>query len=231
MRSHNYDPEAFLADTSGNNIVGTLFEECFHNVDLGVAETNPLAMTLGEVRSVQKISDKYKGSATELCRGMNAHADLSAGAEAIEPILAEMSKYPVMRGIRESLAATENPTYPELFNASAGKPGGAMGICDSPEFRSGYALLKKFGFSFDAWCCECRPACTHVPRTSGLMRGNAVNCISAVIHFPCSHHVHLALLMCVAMLQIISRSRWLRASPRTFQIFPSASAIWARRCS
>ena len=66
MRSHNYDPEAFLADTSGNNIVGTLFEECFHNIDLGVAETNPLAMTLGEVRSLQKISDEYSSLSYKL---------------------------------------------------------------------------------------------------------------------------------------------------------------------
>ena len=59
---------------------------CFHNIDLGVADTNPLAVPLGEVRSVQKVSDKYKGHATTaLCKGMNAHAELSAGAEAIEP--------------------------------------------------------------------------------------------------------------------------------------------------
>jgi len=153
VRSHKYDHEAFMADIEGNNVVGTLFEECFHNIDLGVAETNPLAMTLGEVRTVQKISDQYKDHAqTKLCIGMNAHADLSAGAEAIEPILAEMAKYPVMRGIRESLATTADPMYPELFNVAAEKPGGAMGMLDAPGFRSGYSLLSKYSLSYDAWC-------------------------------------------------------------------------------
>jgi hypothetical protein len=126
--------------------------ECFHNLDMGVAETNPLAMTLGEVRTVQKISDKYKGSAeTQLCRGMNAHAELSAGAEAIEPILSEMAKHPVMRGIRESVASSADPCFPELFDAGGAKPGGALGAFDAPGFRSGYALLKKYNLSFDAW--------------------------------------------------------------------------------
>ena len=77
---------------------------CFHNIDLGVTDTNPLAMPLGEVRSVQKVSDKYKGHAvTALCKGMNAHAELSAGAEATEPRTAKS----FARGAR-SISCMEN---------------------------------------------------------------------------------------------------------------------------
>ena len=144
-------PEQLLKDMEGNNVVGTLFEECFHLVDFAEAESNPLRMTLGEVRAVQKRKEEYAGKATQLCMGMNAHANLSAGAEAIEPILKEMSKYTVMRGIRESCAGLD-VNVPELFSPGENLPGGPMACYDQPAFRSGYALLQKYNLSFDAWC-------------------------------------------------------------------------------
>jgi len=111
---------------------------------------NPLRAALGEVRAVQKRKDEYAGKDCELCLGMNAHANLSAGAEAIGPVLEEMSKYSVMRGIRESCAQADE--YPELFGPGEMMPGGALGNLDAEDFRSGYALLAKYGWSFDAWC-------------------------------------------------------------------------------
>ena len=151
VRCHAYMPEQLLKDMEGNNVVGTLFEECFHLVDFAEAESNPLRMTLGEVRAVQKRKEEYAGKPTQLCMGMNAHANLSAGAEAIEPILKEMSKYTVMRGIRESCAGLDT-TVPELFSPGETLPGGPMACYDQPAFRSGYALLQKYNLSFDAWC-------------------------------------------------------------------------------
>ena len=113
---YTYKEPELLADMAGNNVVGTLFEECGYMEDIaGYADPldgGELFAPVGEVRAVQKVKDAYSGKQNQLCLGMNASAALSAGAEAIEPVLAEMAKYSVMRGIRESCSAVVRASLP-----------------------------------------------------------------------------------------------------------------------
>jgi hypothetical protein len=134
-----------LADMEGNNVVSSVFEECGFRLDFSKITTNPLEMQVGEVAAVAEIADKHKGATTKLCRAINANAFLTAGA-AIEPVLAQMCAFPIMRGVRDSAAACE---FPEIFSPGHewGNPydmGGRnlLGLnylqaFDHPQFREG----------------------------------------------------------------------------------------------
>jgi predicted TIM-barrel fold metal-dependent hydrolase len=143
----------------GNNVVSTVFEECGFKLDFSKIATNPLEMQIGEVVAVAAIAAEHKHAKTRLCQAINASAFLTVG-ETIEPVLAQMCKHSIMRGIRDSAAACE---YPEIFSpghewANSFAAGGRnmagvsyLKAFDHPQFREGFALLEKYHLSFEAW--------------------------------------------------------------------------------
>ena len=60
--------------------------------------------------------------------------------EDVDEVLARHAKSPLIRGVRNFPAATETV---------AQEARGATGSMDDPKWRRGYALLEKYGFSFD----------------------------------------------------------------------------------
>jgi hypothetical protein len=148
-----------VADMEGNNVVSTVFEECGFKLDFSKMATNPLEMQIGEVVAVAAIAEEHKGAKTKLCQAINANAFLTVG-KTIEPVLAQMCKHSIMRGIRDSPAACEYPeiyspghTWPNPYEAGGRNLVGVSHLkaFDHPQFREGFALLEKYHLSFEAW--------------------------------------------------------------------------------
>jgi predicted TIM-barrel fold metal-dependent hydrolase len=113
---------------SGHNVVQTVFAQCgaFYRAD------GPEAMKcVGEtefVHGVFAMSNSGIYGNTRLCAGIFGSADLRLGVD-VEPVLqAHMAASPNFRGIRTAFPADLDET-----------------------FLRGYALLAKYGLSFDNW--------------------------------------------------------------------------------
>ncbi|MGI9331859.1 MAG: amidohydrolase family protein [Gammaproteobacteria bacterium] len=85
---------------------------------------------VGETRWVQQVADKH-----DVAQAIVAHADLSAPD--VEETLRAHCEFGNMRGIRQIIGHTDDP--------DCARPNPAC----SPDFRRGYALLERFGLSFD----------------------------------------------------------------------------------
>mmetsp|Transcript_30858 Transcript_30858/g.70132 ORF Transcript_30858/g.70132 Transcript_30858/m.70132 type:complete len:434 (-) Transcript_30858:38-1339(-) len=117
----------------GHNIVKTVYLECGWD-DKNVEE--PLR-PLGEVAMVAKVHEEFP----KLCNGMVAYAKLDHPE--VETTLKGLKENPLVRGIRHSLSWTADKGI-----AGAGvEKDAAM----TPEFRKGFALLEKYGLSYDVW--------------------------------------------------------------------------------
>lgn len=134
-----------LADTSGgHNIVATVFMEAFwsHRQD-GPVNLRPVGETEQAVLMAREA--ERRGAHTKICAAIVAHANLALGS-AVEEVLAahEAIGSDRLRGIRHIVARDAS------FIASFAEPP-AFGLMGSSAFRSGFALLRKFNLSFDAW--------------------------------------------------------------------------------
>lgn len=78
-----------------------------------------------------------------LCKGIVAFADLRLGNE-VEPALEAYAKMDKVKGIRFSLAWS--PSSTPMGNSRASE-----GLALTEKFREGFALLSKFGFSYESW--------------------------------------------------------------------------------
>jgi predicted TIM-barrel fold metal-dependent hydrolase len=119
----NYLPRDYLRDTAGHDVVKTVYVE---------TEWNPRDF-VGETRWLQEIIAK-----TGFPHAIVAGARLDDPA--VELVLAGHTAFPQMRGIRHKPRAAPSPA-----DVRTGAPG-SMG---DPAWRRGYALLAKYGLSFD----------------------------------------------------------------------------------
>jgi len=138
--------EELLQDTGGGHrIVQTVFVECqsMYRKD-GPKEMQPV----GETEFVQTIAARNKSGQyglTDVAAGIVSFADLTLGT-AVIPVLeahiaASQSRF---RGIRHISAWDASPDM-----VSTRKP--PQGLLLDPKFREGFACLKKYDLSFDAW--------------------------------------------------------------------------------
>ena len=142
-----YMVDDLLADTgSGHRIVQTVFVECLSQYRLdGPTEMRPV----GETEFVRHITEPQikKGSgATRVAAGIVGFADLTLGT-VVRPVLeahidAGDGRF---RGIRHAVSWVDSE---QINNAHTHPPRGLL--LDS-RFREGFALLKTYDLSFDAW--------------------------------------------------------------------------------
>jgi predicted TIM-barrel fold metal-dependent hydrolase len=119
----NYLPPDYLRDAAGLTIVKTVHEDALWD------PSDPA----GEPRWLETVAAEY--GYPHACVG-----SANFMRDDIERVLAAHAKSKLTRGVRN-------------FPAAAGKPSeakrGATGSMDDPKWRRGYALLERYGFSFD----------------------------------------------------------------------------------
>lgn len=119
----------------GHNIVKTVYLECGWTDEDVIQELRPI----GEAEMVESVSADYP----TLCNGMVAYANLSHPE--VEKTLQGLSEHKIVKGIRHALAWTSDK----------GIEGAGEDIkedtASQPDFRKGFALLEKYGFSYDVW--------------------------------------------------------------------------------
>ena len=139
--------DEFLADTgSGHNIVATVFVQA----RAMLRASGPLELRhVGETEfanGVAAMSASGIYGTTRHCAGIVGHADLTLGSR-VEPVLEAHLKAggDRFRGIRHSSAWDPDPL---VRNPSYNPPPGLIG---ETSFREGFAVLARFGLSYDAW--------------------------------------------------------------------------------
>merc|ERR1740121_3313605 len=115
----------------GHNVVGTIYMECGWH-DQGPKHMEPF----GETEMVMAVNMEYP----TVCQGIIAHAELSLGAE-VEPLLKRYAENPRVKGIRDALASADESVLPLMPKDKA----------YDPKFREGFALLSKYGLTYDSW--------------------------------------------------------------------------------
>lgn len=119
----NYLPPDYARDSAGFNVVKTVHMEAEWDRADPVAET----------RWLEALNRAY--GLPSACIG---HAE--PDRPDIEEVLAEHAKSALVRGIRHKPKAASDPREAKR---------GAPGSMDDPNWRRGYAMLARFGFSYD----------------------------------------------------------------------------------
>ncbi len=119
----SYLIENFLADARSQNVVKSV------HVDVGYDRTDPV----GETRWLQSVADKHGYP-----HGIVGYADL--GQSDVQAVLEGHAQFKNIRGIRHSLNY-----HPDPVKTYLDRPG----VTNETEWRAGYAMLRRFGFSFD----------------------------------------------------------------------------------
>lgn len=120
----NYLPSDYRRDTTGFDVVGTVFIE---------TEWDP-SDPIGEVRWVEEIREREGLPSVMVAQAWLDRSDAEA-------VLASHGRSPIVRGVRHKPRAAPSPGEVER-----GAPPGSMG---DAAFRRGYALLESNGLSFD----------------------------------------------------------------------------------
>jgi len=121
-------------DGQGHNVVGTVYMECGWKTP-GVERCME---PVGEADMVVQVNKEFPS----LCNAMVCHAELSLGKE-VEPALQHYQKNPMVKGIRVAMPYANGD--PMVHGEGDGK------LAYDPKFREGFALLSKYGLSFDSW--------------------------------------------------------------------------------
>jgi predicted TIM-barrel fold metal-dependent hydrolase len=146
-RNNRYLLDEFLQDArSGHNIIASVFIECrsMYRKD-GPEEMKPI----GETEFVQGIaaqsaSGQYGNVA--VAAGIVGHADLTLGRAVAKVLEAHLAASPNrFRGIRHSVTWDASPDIKGL--APKPRPGWLL----DTTFRAGFACLRRFSLSFEAW--------------------------------------------------------------------------------
>ncbi len=119
----NYLPADYRRDAAGFELAGSVFVE---------TEWNPKD-PIGETRWVHALAER-----TGLPSAMVCQAWLDRGD--IEAVVATQSAFPLVRGIRHKPRAAASPST---------VTGDLPGSMTDPLWRRGYALLQRYGLSFD----------------------------------------------------------------------------------
>jgi predicted TIM-barrel fold metal-dependent hydrolase len=113
----------FLADARNQKVVKSV------HIDVGYDRTDPV----GETRWLQSVADE-RG----FPHGIVGYADLSQPD--VQTVLEGHSQFRNIRGIRHTLNY-----HPDPIKTYLDRPG----VMNETEWRAGYALLRRYGFSFD----------------------------------------------------------------------------------
>ncbi|MEE8318907.1 MAG: amidohydrolase family protein [Dehalococcoidales bacterium] len=138
--------EELLRDTGGGHrIVRTVFVEC----RAGYRKDGPQEMQpVGETEFVAAIAAgnaRQPGRMTDVAAGIVGFADLTSGSAVIPVLEAHIAASPDrFRGIRHISAWDASP---DIESSRTPPPGLLM----ESKFREGFACLKKYNLSFDAW--------------------------------------------------------------------------------
>lgn len=119
----NYMPDDYRADTAGWPVVGSVYVEAEWNRAVAAEESRWVA----EIARTQGVPSVIV-----------AWCDFAA-PEA-EALLASHATVPIVRGVRHKPAAVGAPTEARR---------GAPGSMDDPVWRKGYALMERYGLSYD----------------------------------------------------------------------------------
>ena len=143
---NRYLLDELLADLAGQNVRQTVFIECS---SMYRAEGPEEFRVVGETEFVQGVaaqSASGRFGEVRAAAGIVGTADLRLG-ERVAPVLeAHLAASPQrFRGIRHRAAWAEPGALP---NQPANLPGH---ILMDPDFRRGFALLRPYGLSFEAW--------------------------------------------------------------------------------
>lgn len=134
-----YMAEELKADIKGSGrghkVVGTVYVECGWKTP-GV---EGCMATVREADMVAEVHRRHPG----LCNGIVAHVDLRLG-KAVEPALQYLSKNSLVKGIRHPFAWSADPTIVSHEHCD-------RNTAFDAKFREAFALLAKYGFSFDTW--------------------------------------------------------------------------------
>ena len=142
---NKYYLDELLADVnSGHNIVSTVFLQCFW----AYRTSGPDAMKpIGETEFVASVAAEAERRRvkTRVAAGIVGHCDFRAGEQADAVLEAHIEAGAGrFRGIRQITARHA------AFLASMSTPPD-FGMMADPAFRAGFALLEKYGLSYDAW--------------------------------------------------------------------------------
>jgi L-fuconolactonase len=145
-RGSRYLFDELLADIgSGHNVLSTVYLQCG---SMYRAEGDYVMAPLGEtefVNGVAAMSASGLYGPARACAGIVGFANLKKGAR-IEALLeAHIKASSRFRGIRHSAAWDGDPT---IKSSMAELP---EGLLLDQQFREGFALLARYGLSFDAW--------------------------------------------------------------------------------
>jgi len=124
----NYLPHDYLSDVSGANVAG------FVHVEAGWRAKGPLG-PVGETRWLEEL-------ATPHLKAIVGYADLALGEGVDEVLRAHMDASPRFRGVRYALSHHPNK---KVLNGCENP-----GLLGDSAWRKGYALLARYGLSFDA---------------------------------------------------------------------------------
>jgi predicted TIM-barrel fold metal-dependent hydrolase len=91
------------------------------------------ARALDETRWLQSVADKHGFPHGIVCEAVMTDADLDAKLKA-------QTQFPNLRGVREQIFWDSHPLRQRVSRPD---------YCNAPEFRRGFALLEKYGLSFE----------------------------------------------------------------------------------
>ena len=91
---------------------------------------------------MSRIGDRYDSEGKPvICAAVVGEADLME--ENVEELLKAYAKMPRCRGVRDSIMRHESE---QIFRATE-----VLNKLSNPEFRRGFALLEKYGLTFETW--------------------------------------------------------------------------------
>jgi predicted TIM-barrel fold metal-dependent hydrolase len=119
----NYLPDDYRADAARHRVMKTVYVE---------TEWHP-SSHLDETRWVEQLIARY-GMPTVMVASARLDGD------DVERVLASLASFPFVRGIRHK---------PRVASSPASVVRGAPGSMSDPKWRAGFALLERYGLSFD----------------------------------------------------------------------------------
>ncbi len=143
---YRYLLDEIVADASGHQVRQTVFIEC----GAMYRATGPEHLRpVGETEFVQGIAAQSASGGYGSCRvaaGIVGTADLLLGDDVVPVLEAQLAASPQrFRGVRHRAA------WPEPGPTGAGRPASAEHLLLDASFRAGFAHLRRYGLSFEAW--------------------------------------------------------------------------------
>ena len=139
-----YVLEDILGDTEGNNVRQTVFIQAN---SMYRADGADAFKCIGETEWVQGIaaqSASGQWGETRIAAGIVGHAPLSLGDDVVPILEADLAASPQrFRGIRDSTWFTNPPVRDQSRQRE--------GALADPQYRKGFAHLRRFGLSYEAW--------------------------------------------------------------------------------